>query len=590
MYQTGGTIKETIESVQKHEYVLPAIQREFVWKPEQIARLFDSLMQGYPVGTFLLWRVDGENSRKYRFYDFVRDYHEKDNPHCPVLPEQHNALTAVLDGQQRLTALNIGLCGSMAVKQKGKWWNNPEAFPTRHLYLDLLSGTTPNDDGDLFLFEFLTADQAAQSADHCWFRVSEVLGMEGGPDMLDWVNTRLPQEQTSRAYRTLDRLHRVVQTEKIVAYFEEKSQELSRVLNIFIRLNSGGTVLSYSDLLLSIAVAQWKGLDAREEIHGLVDELSEVGDCFNFSQDLILKAGLVLADIGNVGFKVENFDAANMAELERRWPEVRRALQLTVRLFASFGYSGQNLRATSVLLPVAYYLMQLDPGDRYLSTAAYSGDRRNIQTWVAKSLLKASGIWGSGLDTLLTHLRETIRTDGAKVFPVSELEAQMAKRGKSLVFEDEEIEDLLDLKYGSAQAFSLLTLMFPFLDMHNHFHVDHIFPKARFRKDSLRNAGISDEQIEDYQEKRDRIANLQLLGGAANIEKQAQLPAEWLRQMHADENARRNYCNQHLLGEVPEQMDEFLEFYETRRSALRFKLLGLLKRSAVTANSENAKA
>ena len=82
MYQTGGTIKETIELVQRHEYVLPAIQREFVWKPEQIERLFDSLMQGYPFGTFLLWRVKAENSRRYRFYDFVREYHERDNPHC----------------------------------------------------------------------------------------------------------------------------------------------------------------------------------------------------------------------------------------------------------------------------------------------------------------------------------------------------------------------------------------------------------------------------------------------------------------------------------------------------------------------------
>jgi len=49
LYQTGETIKSTIEQVQHHEFVLPAIQREFVWKPEQIQRLFDSLMQGIPV-------------------------------------------------------------------------------------------------------------------------------------------------------------------------------------------------------------------------------------------------------------------------------------------------------------------------------------------------------------------------------------------------------------------------------------------------------------------------------------------------------------------------------------------------------------
>ena len=105
MYQTGGTIKETIDLVQRHEYVLPAIQREFVWQPEQIQRLFDSLMQGYPFGTFLLWRVEAENSADYKFYDFVRDYHERDKPHCPSLAIRTDRVTAVLDGQQRLAVV-----------------------------------------------------------------------------------------------------------------------------------------------------------------------------------------------------------------------------------------------------------------------------------------------------------------------------------------------------------------------------------------------------------------------------------------------------------------------------------------------------
>ena len=56
MYQSGLTIKDALDAVSKNHYVLPAIQREFVWKPEQICRLFDSLMQGYPFGTFLFWR------------------------------------------------------------------------------------------------------------------------------------------------------------------------------------------------------------------------------------------------------------------------------------------------------------------------------------------------------------------------------------------------------------------------------------------------------------------------------------------------------------------------------------------------------
>src|SRR5690606_18205603 len=109
------------------------------------------------------------------------------------------------------------------------------------------------------------------------------------------------------AYSTLDRLYRVVHSHNLVNYYEEETQDLERVLNIFIRLNSGGTVLSYSDLLLSIAVTQWKQVDARKEIHRLVDELNRIGTGFALSQDFVLKAGLMLADIASVGFKVENF-------------------------------------------------------------------------------------------------------------------------------------------------------------------------------------------------------------------------------------------------------------------------------------------
>ena len=584
MYQTGGTIKETIELVQKHEYVLPAIQREFVWKPEQIQRLFDSLMQGYPFGTFLLWRVEAENSADYKFYDFVRDYHERDNPHCSPLPKQLDRVTAVLDGQQRLTALNIGLCGSMAVKQPYKWWNNPDAFPTRHLYLDLLGSVESDEEGDLFRFEFLTQEQLDKTDPTmmCWFKVADILSMEDGPPMLQWLMCKgLQKDELNRAFSTLTRLHKVIHTEHLVAYYEEKSQDLTTVLNIFIRMNSGGTVLSYSDLLLSIAVAQWQRLDAREEIHSLVDELNEAGEHFAFSQDLVLKAGLVLTDIGNVGFKVENFNHENMAILEERWPKVREALLLSVRLIASFGFNGQNLRAHSAILPIAFYLYQLDPGDLYLTTAKYSEDRNSIRTWLTKSILKASGIWGSGLDTLLTLLRDTIKRHGHESFPVDELESSMARRGKALTFEDEELEELAELQYGEPRTFALLSLLFPFVDARHHFHVDHVFPKAHFTKPRLRKAGLSEDDVEWCQASRDGLANLQLLEGTANIEKQQTLPAEWLAEMYPDNASRADYCDKHLLGEVPAQILGFTMFFDERRTRLRERIGRMLERSGL---------
>jgi len=579
MYQTGETIKETIELVQRHEYILPAIQREFVWQPEQIERLFDSLMRGYPFGTFLFWRVNAESSGRYKFYDFVRDYHERDNPHCPSLPTQTDRVTAVLDGQQRLTALNIGLCGSMAIKLPKKWWNNPDAFPVRHLYLNLIGEIKDDEHGSKYQFEFLTEQQYEQGDEDttCWFKVGDILSMESGPALLAWINERLPQEQTNLAFSMLDRLHRVVHTDKVVAYYEEKSQDLTRVLNIFIRLNSGGTVLSYSDLLLSIAVAQWSCLDARMEIHNLVDELNKTGEHFAFSQDFVLKAGLLLTNIGSVGFKVENFNQENMAILEERWPDVRRALILAVRLLSSFGFNGQNIRAASALLPIAYYLSELNPGERYLTTASYAKDRGAIRSWLTRSILKSSGIWGSGLDTLLTALRETIKKKGQEQFPLEELERTMARRGKSLMFENEELDELVELKYGKPRTFALLTLLFPFVDCHNHFHIDHIFPQANFTKTKLRKSKFSEDEIDLYQNMRDNLANLQLLDGSANLEKQQTMPSQWLQNMYPNVESQKNYCEKHLLGDVPETMAEFEGFFKQRKAMLRQQIGKILQ-------------
>jgi Protein of unknown function DUF262 len=382
MYKPGGTVQETLRRIEKHEYVLPAIQREFVWPPERIARLFDSLMQGYPFGTFLFWKVEPENSGSYKYYDFVRDYHQRDNPHCPelgLLPNQ--ALTAVLDGQQRLTALNIGLRGSMAVKEPNKWWTNPKAFPRRLLHLNLLAESGDEEEGNAFDFRFLEPAKAQKADGALWFRVGDILKMQSGPDMHDWVvGQGLSDQAQKRAYRTLDRLYQVVHNQHCVSYYEETSQDLERVLNIFIRMNSGGVVLSYSDLLLSIAVAQWSKRDARQEIHSLVDELNATGTGFELSKDFVLKAGLMLADIASVGFKVENFNRENMATLEADWPRVRRALQLTVQLAAAFGLNGRTLRADSALLPIAYYLYRRDVPDNYVTHGSYADDRRAIRT------------------------------------------------------------------------------------------------------------------------------------------------------------------------------------------------------------------
>lgn len=570
MYQAGGTIRGLLDKVAEQEYLLPAIQREFVWKPEQICRLFDSLLQDYPFGTFLFWKIKPENREKYQFYQFMQHYHERDNYHCEnvsKLPDRE--FTAVLDGQQRITALNIGLRGSFAWKLNGKWWSNDDAFPVRYLYLNLLG--EPNlETGSKYQFEFLTEDRGRIISDsEYWFKVARIMN-EDEDELVDEVQDSdvLTTDQKKETRKALRELYRTIHFKDKIAYYEESDQSLEKVLNIFIRMNSGGTTLSYSDLLLSIAVAQWGDLDAREEIHNLVDEMNRVGDGFNISKDLVLKAGLMLSDIGSVGFKVENFNKENMAILEANWHSIKEALILSMQLLASYGFNAQNLRANSAVLPLAYYLYHRKLDLSYLSRVEHAEDRERIRHWLVRSMLKASGIWGSGLDTLLTLLRADIQQFGSDSFPVDKIESTMQQRGKSLRFDDEEVDELAELSYKNPRTFALLTLIFPGFDFSHHFHVDHIYPKGLFTKSKLTKAGVPEELQDQMIEASNRLPNLQLLEGSVNNQKRQKMPHDWYMQQWPNSDARKSHLQSQAISSLPEDIQEFMSFYDQRHETL----------------------
>jgi hypothetical protein len=151
-------------------------------------------------------------------------------------------------------------------------------------------------------------------------------------------------------------LHRAITELPLINYFTEIEQDLERVLNIFIRVNSAGTTLSYSDLLLSIASAQWEERDAREAVLELVDEINEEFGDFNFPRDFVLKCCLMLADV-DLRWKVANFNQANMQLIETLWPRIEEAIRLAVMTVAGFGFNGKTLafnecRDSNCLLPI----------------------------------------------------------------------------------------------------------------------------------------------------------------------------------------------------------------------------------------------
>jgi len=585
-FQTPITIKAALERIQKHEYALPAIQREFVWSTHQVCTLFDSLMQGYPIGPFLFWKVEGSSRRDLVVYDFIREYHERRAPHCPKLDlARSQAFTAILDGQQRLTAFNIGLRGSHAEKLPRKWRNNPDAYPKKSLYLNLAARAQESELGTQYDFRFLTPQEAREAHPirvH-WFPVSKVVDMKPGPGVFDYIREAGLADHPD-AFHTLYRLHHVIHEERTINFYEEEAQDLDRVLNIFIRVNSAGTVLSYSDILLSIATAQWRDLDARDAIHGLVNDLNQMGQGFAFNKDIVLKAGLVLTDIGDIRFKVVNFSGKNMRTLESKWDEVSSSLRLAARILADFGFSERNLKADSVLIPVAYYMRRLGLDSTYLTSSRHQENRGQLRRWVIRSLLK-SGVWGSGLDTLLTAIRTAIRQNGADGFPVREIEKEMTRLGKSLRFDDDEIQDLVETPYGNKNVFSILTLLYPGVSTRNEFHEDHVFPKGWMTRKRLGTVGVDDSLTDEYRDRMNNLPNLQLLEGPVNTQKAERLPADWARLQYPDEQARNMYLSSHDMHDLPANLTDFLIFYEGRRDRMAARLRELLDVGEVRATS-----
>ncbi len=581
-FEDPKTVSELLRGIQRQKYVLPAIQREFVWDADaQVTRLFDSLMRGYPIGTFLSWSVGAEHAHEFKFYGFIRDYHQLKAPHCPELDlPTGQPVTAILDGQQRLTSLNIGLRGSHAKKKKYAWSGNEGAYPVRRLHLNLLADAPENDLGMVYDFRFFedppepVLTEVDGERAQFWYPVGEIFEHTSPISASKFLlSSGLGAEDATAADR-LGRLYEVVHFEKLISLYREDEQDIDRVLDIFIRVNSAGKPLSQSDLLLSIATAQFVERDARSAVHSLVDDMNGIGRGFSFDKDLVLKAALALTDAPDFSFKVRNFKRENTSELDKQWDDVADTLMLTAGLLADFGFSSSTLTANSVVIPIAYYLRYRGLGEPYRTAGIHDQDRRAIRSWVNRTLIKP-GIWGSGLDTLLRDLRAVIREHGSASFPAGQLEASMRKRGKSTAFTPGEVVDLLATSYTQKGCFALLATMFPNVDTRNVFHIDHIFPQKVFTKKLLEAAGLSADDIDLARERRHRLPNLQLLEGPTNVEKQAALPMTWAIGKYGDDGIV-DYLARHDLPKFTDDLGQFHSFYIARKQRLARRLAEVL--------------
>lgn len=560
------TVVDLIKQVNQDLY-LPAIQREFVWEHDKIERLFDSIMADFPIGSLLFWKLEEKNKREWPIYQFIHDY-DRESPHNQEANMNgiNKDILLVLDGQQRITSLAVGLRGSYRYFYY-RWRKT-------RLYLNLLNLPGSNDENpEELAYEFKFREDSEQSGEPAklWYPVGRILDFNDAEDAKIDIREQLanlPEDSKTRAKKLIGQLHNRVHKEHVGYYYEETSQDYDKVLQVFVRANSAGKPLEYSDLLLATATAKWENLNARSEIHSFTDQLNEIGNGFKFGKDFVLKACLYLCESLPIQYKVKNFTRTNLLIIEDNWGKIQEALKVTVRLIARFGFRSNDVVAPLALLPIAFWLMKR--GDRNFYSSSNREDVKEqeaIRRWFVFSTLKSA--FGGSSDTTLSRLRVLLKDlDAAAGFPGEDLYGSLEIEPS---LSPTEIERILEYKYQGRYTNLVLSLLYP--DKYwkdTVFHVDHIYPQSEFKRHKLKRRGYEDGRIEEYLSQFNTLRNLQILTDSENQSKNGQDFDDWIG------TRDESFQSKHLIPEMRGYgFDFFEEFCRARAEKIVSKLQSL---------------
>ena len=553
-------VSDIIRQVNRDVY-LPAIQRELVWGTDRIERLFDSIMADFPIGSFLFWLLEQKNKDEWPVYEFIRDFDEE-SPHNPSanMAGITKDIKLVLDGQQRITSLLIGL--------RGKYRYFHYRWRETRLYLNLLKPAMPNEDNPEELtygFAFRESADPNGETPQLWYLVGRILDFpqdaeDAKSDMKPRLAT-LPEGQRDNANRLIGRLHTRIHTTLVGNYYQENSQDYDKVLQEFVRANSAGQPLEYSDLLLATATAKWETLDARSEIHDFTDSLNKLGNGYGFGKDFVLKACLYLSEDLPIQYKVKNFTRKNLRTIEGNWGKIKDSLSATVRLISRFGFNDKNVVAPLALLPIAFYIMKRGNSSFDTSSKAEDADAQvAIRKWFVFSTLKNA--FGGSSDTTLTRLRDLLNACGpTPPFPADLLYKSLGIEPR---LNDAEIDRILGYGYQGRYTNLVLSLLYPDRDWKDAvFHEDHIFPKSEFQLRALKKRGYDEAKIQAYISKYNILANLQLLTDSENLSKNATPFDEWIKTRDAA------FRKRHLIPDLTNLgFDSFEEFSKARTALI----------------------
>ena len=569
-------------------YVLPSFQRDYVWKMEQIEELFNSIYRGYPFGAMLLWRINSSGNSPLlneSFYQFLFHYHEEKSNHAQnkisLLPNVD--YWVVLDGQQRLTSLNIGLLGSYSKRARYQRKDNPD-YPEYKLYM-LISKDVENP------FKFLKVSDIPTVSDcfpdkttgEKWLLVKRIFMAGKARDLTRLFHLSTEEEDRVTDFKeSLDNLK--------IEFSEMTGFAYNEATNVFVKVNSGGTILAMSDILNSIIVSTWKMENAREAFKDLVEKVANMG--FSINTNYIVKSILFLHHT-DVRFQIQGFTDF-VVDIEKKWSDIKTAIIETFSLLKSYGLNHSTLGGYNVTLPILYYLYH-----RHIqnpaTAAAFANDKQEIKKWLLSAILMK--VFGGSSDSTLrtvrsvftqkkdiqklnagdgTPLYSTSISDhvilpmkqGITSFPSGEMKQAL---GDEWYISDETIAKLVtETQKGDRYSLPILSLLYPDYDLTAvEYEQDHLHPMARYQQ--LPSGFATKENKPLY----NSIVNLQLLQKTPNIQKGDKPLKDWVDEQTQGKD-KKTFLDEHLIPDVLEEKD-ITDFFDERKKLLIEKLQNALK-------------
>ena len=595
------SIAKLIWKISRRDIVLPSLQRKYVWSHQQICQLFDSIMQDYPIGTFMFWKIGNRSTndkmlrKRLMFYEFLRDYNKNEDlgsgiEFKPAISGK-GPITNVIDGQQRITSLLIGLTGSY-------FKNRAES----KLYINLNMRKKSSEEEEFkYEFKFLSDNQFNRhykklqkiSADtDIWFPVykcGEISKFYSNDkrytQKLDKFifecknflseklqNNKLTERKWNKYSEVLGVLFYKVYNDTVISYFELEKTSLENIVDIFIRVNNGGTNLTKTEMLMSVVTSVWR--DGRSKIDKFLKKINNNGE-FDFDVDFIMRASLFIMDKDVLVTQENVLESAN--EIQKKWESIKSSITQAVNVISEENFSKSSLRSKNSIIPIAYYFAKTNKGS--VSTTSTTQMIQYLNT------VQVLGFYGNHGDQALRQIRKAMQAylKKSSEFKFDTIKDEYEKLGnfkKLLRITKNDIDILLNSQYGKS-SFAVLSCLNSQNriaiskydtsggDAEKKVHQDHIYPISKVKHFENSQDDFENETYRKY----NSVVNLHFFIGRLNKEKQDKIPKDFFKNF-----APKKQKEIREISLIPVEFDKldakyFDTFYKLRRQKLYQELI-----------------